>query len=73
MKKNLSTEALKGFRKENGTTPSKRRNQDVAETKHNVPIQVVSYLILLCYSPSKMFYKHMDMFVYHYNFFIVVV
>ena len=50
MKKNLSTEALKGFRKENGTTPSKRRNQDVSEAKHNVPpLQVISRYVASIY------------------------
>ncbi|CAH0563741.1 unnamed protein product [Brassicogethes aeneus] len=36
MKKNLSTEALKGFRKDNTTTPLKRRN-DSSSTPPNAP------------------------------------
>lgn len=36
MKKNLSTEVLKGFRKESNTTPLKRRNIDVPGTPTNV-------------------------------------
>lgn len=35
MKKNLSTEALKGFRKDANTTPLKRRNVDVPGTPPN--------------------------------------
>lgn len=43
MKKNLSTEALKGFRKDNTTgTPLKRRNTDPSGTPPaNASIQVL--------------------------------
>lgn len=40
MKKNLSTEALKGFRKESNTTPLKRRNNDAPGTPPNAAVQV---------------------------------
>lgn len=41
MKKNLSTEALKGFRKDTNTTPMKRRNTDSTSTPPNVSIQAI--------------------------------
>lgn len=40
MKKNLSTEALKSFRKESNSTPLKRRNVDGAGTPPNATLQV---------------------------------
>lgn len=40
MKKNLSTEALKGFRKENSTTPLKKRNAEAPGTPPNASAQV---------------------------------
>lgn len=40
MKKNLSPEALKGFRKETNTTPLKRRNPDGTGTPPNAAVQV---------------------------------
>ncbi|KAL1488909.1 hypothetical protein ABEB36_014696 [Hypothenemus hampei] len=39
MKKNLSTEALKGFRKDTNTTPMKRRNTDATNTPPNNAVQ----------------------------------
>ncbi|KAJ3645169.1 hypothetical protein Zmor_022850 [Zophobas morio] len=41
MKKNLSTEALKAFRKDSNTTPLKRRNTDVPGTPPNSSIQTL--------------------------------
>ncbi|XP_056639867.1 protein hobbit [Diorhabda sublineata] len=41
MKKNLSTDALKGFRKDNATTPLKRRNTDPSSTPPNASIQAI--------------------------------
>ncbi|CAG9812625.1 unnamed protein product [Phaedon cochleariae] len=41
LKKNLSTEALKGFRKDNNSTPLKRRNTDPASTTPNAAIQTI--------------------------------
>lgn len=43
MKKNLSTEALKGFRKDNNSTPLKRRNADPTNTPPNASIQVKAF------------------------------
>lgn len=40
MKKNLSTEALKGFRKETNTTPLKKRNTETPGTPPNASVQV---------------------------------
>lgn len=40
MKKNLSTEALKGFRKESNSTPLKRRNTESPGTPPNPTLQV---------------------------------
>lgn len=43
MKKNLSTEALKGFKKEPpNTTPMKRRNTDATGTPPNTAVQVLN-------------------------------
>ncbi|XP_066139777.1 protein hobbit isoform X1 [Euwallacea fornicatus] len=39
MKKNLSTEALKGFRKDTNTTPMKRRNAEATGTPPNATVQ----------------------------------
>lgn len=50
MKKNLSTEALKGFRKESNTTPLKRRNTEAPGTPPNVQvfsIKIVNIFYLL--------------------------
>ncbi|KAF2895185.1 hypothetical protein ILUMI_10985 [Ignelater luminosus] len=41
MKKNLSTEALKGFRKESNSTPLKRRNTDASGTSPNSTIKTL--------------------------------
>ncbi|KAJ8969073.1 hypothetical protein NQ317_001147 [Molorchus minor] len=41
MKKNLSTDALKGFRKDSSTTPLKRRNTDSSSTPPNTSIQAI--------------------------------
>ncbi|CAG9863492.1 unnamed protein product [Phyllotreta striolata] len=41
MKKNLSTDALKGFRKDNSTTPLKRKNADTTSTPSNNSIQAI--------------------------------
>lgn len=41
MKKNLSTEGLKAFRKDNNTTPLKRRNTDAPGTPPNSSIQTL--------------------------------
>lgn len=43
MKKNLSTESLKSFRKEANTTPLKRRNAETPGTPSNTSaIQVIN-------------------------------
>ncbi|XP_076275427.1 bridge-like lipid transfer protein family member hobbit isoform X2 [Rhynchophorus ferrugineus] len=41
MKKNLSTEALKGFRKDTNTTPMKRRNAESSNTPANTAMQAI--------------------------------
>ncbi|KAJ8953880.1 hypothetical protein NQ318_019120 [Aromia moschata] len=41
MKKNLSTEALKGFRKDSSSTPLKRRNTDPSNTPPNTSLQAM--------------------------------
>lgn len=48
MKKNLSTEALKGFRKETNTTPLKRRNAEGTDTPPNPTVHVKYGLAELC-------------------------
>lgn len=54
MKKNLSTEALKGFRKEGSTTPLKRRNAEGTDTPPNPTVHVSVYCKLMEFLPSKL-------------------
>nr|XP_023019530.1 protein KIAA0100 [Leptinotarsa decemlineata] len=54
LKKNLSTEALKGFRKENTTTPLKRRNTDPSCTPPNASIQAIQSSTAVQDTPSPM-------------------
>ncbi|XP_074027559.1 bridge-like lipid transfer protein family member hobbit isoform X2 [Leptinotarsa decemlineata] len=54
LKKNLSTEALKGFRKENATTPLKRRNTDPSCTPPNASIQAIQSSTAVQDTPSPM-------------------
>ncbi|CAG9838728.1 unnamed protein product [Diabrotica balteata] len=53
MKKNLSTDALKGFRKDNSTTtPLKRRNTDPSNTPPNNSIQAIQSTTAVQDTPS---------------------
>ncbi|CAH1098513.1 unnamed protein product [Psylliodes chrysocephalus] len=52
MKKNLSTDALKGFRKDNSTTPLKRRNTDASNTPPNNSIQTIQSATAVQDTPS---------------------
>ncbi|KAG5900629.1 hypothetical protein JTB14_005906 [Gonioctena quinquepunctata] len=52
MKKNLSTEALKGFRKDSTTTPLKRRNTDPSSTPPNASIQAIQSSTTVQDTPS---------------------
>lgn len=56
MKKNLSTEALKGFKKEPpNTTPMKRRNTDATGTPPNTAVQVLNLYFQSALKPQKAF------------------
>ncbi|KAF5270674.1 hypothetical protein FQA39_LY01412 [Lamprigera yunnana] len=52
MKKNLSTEALKGFRKESNSTPLKRRNTETPGTPPNATIQALKTTSTVQDTPS---------------------